>query len=241
MTTNQQSSTNGNNEQLELIELTDLQAEAAMIQPTEGEYTGLRLKEHHPRIYTAIVRLLAVPMGVMAIARLLGVSTKTVAAVRSKEPRAIAIEKKYLADQWFSVAGLALERAHERLLDPEVEEKVKDLLIGAGIGSEKGLLLAGEATTRLEITQIVPEHEDYVKSLKTIEAEATEMDLEGKTLAQKGEARALPAARVEDGKDQGMDEAIKAALGRAEKVRGRADGAEKATEASQEEQEQEGG
>jgi hypothetical protein len=182
---------------MDLLTLTDLQMEAQSLNTTDGAYTGARLQAKHPRLYQSIIRMLGDKMGVRQIARLLGVHTKTVAAVRDHSAHPIATVKKHLSAQLFGVAGMALEMAQERLENLDGKENLRDLMVGAGIAVDKALLLAGEATMRVEFTQAAPGHEDYLATLQTIEAEATETDLEGETGGQKGAPTtrlALPAA-----------------------------------------------
>ena len=157
---------------------------------SEGQYTGVVLHNKHPQIYEAIMRLIASKMGIRAIARLLGVHVKTVMGVRDREPVAIATLKKDLAGKLLGVADLALETAQERLENLDGTETFKDLLIGLGILTDKGLLLSGDATSRVEIVTADPGHDDYLSTLAAIDAEASEMDLGTETPEQKG---ALPA------------------------------------------------
>jgi hypothetical protein len=178
--------------------LAELQAEGDSLGTTLGEYTGLRLKERHPRLHQAVIGLLATDsLGIMTIAKLLHVSPNTVMAIRDSEGVAIDTEKTYQASQNLSLARLTGERIRELLLDPTHKEKLRDLAVTLGILTEKGLLLAGEATSRVAFSDkdAGPGHEDYLDRIKTIEAEAELMDLGGETREQKGAAPALPAHR----------------------------------------------
>lgn len=172
-------------DQLQLIDLETVREDAARLGTTEGEYTGMYLQRHEPRLYGAIIRMLGAGMGIRQIARLTSTGIKTVQAVRNQEPAQIATVKERLSERLMQVAALAAEAAGERLTEESVDASLRDLMISAGIAVEKGMLLGGEATQRVEINDRRPEHEDYLATVKEVEAEVEGTGLPAETSGQK--------------------------------------------------------
>jgi hypothetical protein len=104
------------------------------------EFSGLRLFQRKPRVYAAIVRMLAENLSTSMIARALAVSPSTVEAVRLREGVCQDIERGRLLDLTKSASRLCIERLIE--LTPTMS--ARDAAIAYGITCEKGLLLAGE-------------------------------------------------------------------------------------------------
>lgn len=157
-----------------------------------GEFTGERLFVQDPEKYQFIVSLLAERVGILRIAKLLKVSPGTVTAVRDRESVSIGIEKEGLARLCHQGAVLALEGVIEDLSDPARRKKVstRDKAVTGAVLIDKGQLLSGEATMRMEVVEITaPEHEvfnNYLKSLKDAKT-----GLSGETPTQKDGAGAL--------------------------------------------------
>jgi hypothetical protein len=156
----------------------------------DGEYTAERLFARQPEKYRLVVSLLAERLGILKIARLLKpLHPATVMAVRDREGVAIEIEKKELARLCHHGAHLALEGVVEDMADPARRNKVgaRDKAVIAAVCIDKGQLLSGEATSRLELTEInLSEHDalnDYIAGLRRAQT-----GLEGGNLAQKGAA-----------------------------------------------------
>lgn len=138
-----------------------------------GEFTGERLWDQRPDTYQAIVSLLAEKKGVIWIGRVLKVSPNTVRAVQLREGISIDIEKERLANVAHQGAALAFEAVVENLSDATIRRKtsVKDLALTGAVLVDKGQLLRGEATSRLELHEVrTPDHDDfnaYVAGLKS--------------------------------------------------------------------------
>lgn len=129
-----------------------------------GEFTGERLFAQRPETYQWIVSLLAEHVGVIRIGKLLKVSPNTVRAVQQREGIAIDIEKKRIAELCHQGAALAFEGVIEDLSDPVKRGKIptRDKAVAGAVMVDKGQLLAGEATSRLELHEIkTPDHDDF--------------------------------------------------------------------------------
>lgn len=159
-------------------------------QRVAGVYTAERLFKHKPEIYRAIVALLAEKIGQIRIGGLLGVSPNTVRAVAEREGQSVDMVKKVLSARAMGVASLATEGLEEDLSDPMRRRMIasKDKAIIVGVMVDKGLLLAGEANVRMEISDIKPPDHDaynaYLAGLKNV----TPTRGSGGTAGQKGAA-----------------------------------------------------
>src|SRR5581483_4830238 len=129
-----------------------------------GEFTGERLHQQNPRLYGAVVKLIAASMPIQLIADVLSISPNTVQAVRDRESIPVEREKERLGKRWRFVSELAIEGLAEDLADPVKRAKIpaRDKAIIGGIGTEKSELLLGGVTARLEtIDGSGPSHADY--------------------------------------------------------------------------------
>lgn len=134
-----------------------------------GEFTGERLLTRRPDAYRAVVRMAAEGLSISATARALGVSRNTVAAVREKEGISIEQEKKELLRDVRRAARLSVERAIE--LIPTINS-AKDAAIVAAVMVDKGQLLSGEATSRIEKVEANEDKlREMLASLPVLEAE----------------------------------------------------------------------
>ena len=157
-----------------------------------GEFTAARLFAVRPDAYRTAGILLAEGYGINRIAEILHLHTNTVMAVRDREGVAIEAERERLASRALVAARGAFERVIEDLDDDQKMDKtsVKDKALVAGIMVDKGLLLAGEATQRIEhIHSDKDEFSDFINSLKSVAEDVPAMDLADGAAAQKG----LPA------------------------------------------------
>ena len=113
-----------------------------------GEFTGERLSERKPELYRACVRLLGDGTPYLSIAKLLGISVNTVAAVKRKEKFSIESLKREQSEKYRLAGALAGERAIEMLSDDERAKEIplNQLAIASGIFTEKAELLSGGAT-----------------------------------------------------------------------------------------------
>lgn len=171
---------------------------------SRGEFTGERLYRERPDTYKAVVVLLGQKMGVIRIGQLLGVSPNTVMAVRDREGAAVDIVKEHLARVAMQGATIASEGLTERLQEILANEftrrgldmkALKDLAVIYGILNQNGQLLAGQPTSRTEVVELRPEHDDwnqYIASLGSANPLTGE-----KTGAKRGaplDVEAVPAA-----------------------------------------------
>lgn len=171
-----------------------------------GEYTGERLFQRKPETYRLIVQLLAEGIGQIKIGALLQVSPNTVRAVSAREGHSVDIVKKRLSARCLGVAGLALEGIEEDLSDPLRRRltSTKDKALVVGILTDKGLLMAGEATSRMEISDITkPSHDDFNAYIAGLKSAATRGDGENPGTKGGGSAGSVievPKAGNEGGK-----------------------------------------
>lgn len=175
-------------EQLTLGSSAEMPAERFLELESKGDFTGERLFVQKPEVYQAIIALSAEGIGQIKIGTIMGVSPNTVRAVQRREGVSIDIVKKGLAELCHAGARLALEGINEDLSDRlrRLAISTKDKAIVAGVLVEKGQLLAGEATARVEVTELQkPDHDAfnaYVSNLKSANA----MSLGGGSLGEKG-------------------------------------------------------
>ena len=156
-----------------------------------GEFSGERLLARRPEVYRAICRMSAEGLSMSAMARALGVSRNTVAAVQDREQISIEQHKKELLRNVRTAARLSVERVVE--LVPSINN-AKDAAIVAAVMVDKLQLLSGEATARVERVEVSQDKlAEMLASLPVLEAEV--LPLTGPSDAapeQKGTA-ALPA------------------------------------------------
>ena len=164
------------------------------------EFTGERLWKCHPETYQHIVSMCAERIGVNQIARLLRVSVNTVMSVQRREGVPIEARKRELSELCHSGAALALEGVVEDLADPTRRAKIgtRDKSVVAAVLIDKGQLLAGEATSRLEISHISePDHDSYNRYIDSLRS-AAGTGLAGENRGQKGAAAAAAAGPAVD-------------------------------------------
>jgi len=159
-----------------------------------GEFSGERLLARRPEVYRAICRMSAEGLSMSAMARALGVSRNTVAAVQDREQISIEQHKKELLRNVRTAARLSVERVVE--LVPSINN-AKDAAIVAAVMVDKLQLLSGEATARVERVEVCQDKlSEMLASLPILEAEV--LPLTGPSAdapEQKGPA-ALPGVPV---------------------------------------------
>ena len=137
-----------------------------------GEFTGERLLARRPDAYRAVVRMAAEGLSISATARALGVSRNTIAAVREREGFTIEQDKKELLRDVRRAARLSVERAIE--LIPTINN-AKDAAIVAAVMVDKGQLLSGEATSRIERVEVQEDKlREMLASLPVLDAEVVQ-------------------------------------------------------------------
>ncbi len=188
-----------------------------------GVFTGERLFKRRPDTYKAVVVLLGQGLGVKHIAKLLSVSPATVLAVRDREGASVEAVKEHLAKVANAGATLAGEAIVERLATLRAEfldtKDLKELGVIFGILTEKGQLLAGQPTARVEVSDLKrPEHDDfnaYIRALpqanvSAVVTPATHLDgkISGaKEAGQPGDQAAAPDASPDQARAPGTDAA----------------------------------
>jgi transcriptional regulator with XRE-family HTH domain len=134
-----------------------------------GEFSGERLLARRPEVYRAICRMSAEGLSMSAMARALGVSRNTVAAVQEREQFPIEQQKKELLKNVRTAARLSVERVVE--LVPSINN-AKDAAIVAAVMVDKLQLLSGEATSRVEKVEVNQDKlSEMLASLPVLEAE----------------------------------------------------------------------
>jgi transcriptional regulator with XRE-family HTH domain len=134
-----------------------------------GEFSGERLLARRPEVYRAICRMSAEGLSMSAMARALGVSRNTVAAVQEREGISIEQHKKELLRNVRTAARLSVERVVE--LVPTINN-AKDAAIVAAVMVDKLQLLSGEATSRIEKVEVNQDKlSEMLASLPVLEAE----------------------------------------------------------------------
>jgi hypothetical protein len=171
-----------------------------------GEFSGERLLTRRPEVYRAICRMSAEGLSMSAMARALGVSRNTVAAVQEREGISIEQHKKELLRNVRTAARLSVERVVE--LVPTINN-AKDAAIVAAVMVDKLQLLSGEATARVERVEVSQDKlAEMLASLPVLEAEV--LPLTGPSDAapeQKGTAAlpgVMPAGAGSDSLSEGL-------------------------------------
>jgi hypothetical protein len=171
-----------------------------------GEFSGERLLARRPEVYRAICRMSAEGLSMSAMARALGVSRNTVAAVQEREGISIEQHKKELLRNVRTAARLSVERVVE--LVPTINN-AKDAAIVAAVMVDKLQLLSGEATARVERVEVSQDKlAEMLASLPVLEAEV--LPLTGPSDAapeQKGTAAlpgVMPAGLGSDSLSEGL-------------------------------------
>lgn len=124
-----------------------------------GIYTASRLKEERPQVYQAIIDLSSEGkgrVGVLFIARLLGVSPHMVYAVRQAEGVAIDNARARLGNLAIAGAEMCTEAIIERLPEVVKETPLDKLAVVAGILGQRGQELLGGIRHVIEVRQADP-------------------------------------------------------------------------------------
>ena len=138
-----------------------------------GEFSGERLLARRPEVYRAICCMSAEGLSMSAMARALGVSRNTVAAVQEREGISIEQHKKELLRNVRTAARLSVERVVE--LVPTINN-AKDAAIVAAVMVDKLQLLSGEATSRVEKVEVSQDKlSEMLASLPVLEAEMVQI------------------------------------------------------------------
>jgi hypothetical protein len=116
----------------------------------QWDCTGEYFKKLRPDVYAAVLAALAEPgVSWRSICRAFHVSYHTLASIYEKEQPNLATQKRVI----FSTITRGLRLCAERVEELAPEMSAKDAIIGTGVLTEKMQLLAGEATSRVEVRQ----------------------------------------------------------------------------------------
>ena len=135
-----------------------------------GRFTGERIFSTNPKLYRAIVALLARGVPYREISEICSVSVNTVCAVSQREGVPIETIRERIARIGFDVSMLTVEAMRDMLADPVARAKLtmKDLAVAHGIVTQNAQLLAGGVTARLDYADRAPApgHDDYLAFLR---------------------------------------------------------------------------
>jgi hypothetical protein len=194
----------GNGEQLDLLNsgpLDDagLPARAYELGEVAGRFTGARIFSANPKLYHAMVGLLARGVPYREISEICSVSVNTVCAVSLREGEPIETIRERVGRLGMDVAALTMEAIRDLLADPVSRARLglKDLAIAHGIAVQNAQLLLGGATSRMG-TEEKPaaSHDDYLRFLDGL-VNVTPTGSAAETPTQKGAALPVPGAAIE--------------------------------------------
>lgn len=163
----------GNGAQLDLIELDgdQLPAEAFAQLESRGRITGERLFSGNPRLYHAIIALIARGLPYREIAEVCQVSVNTVCGVAFRENIPVETLRDRIGRLALDVSSLTMEALRDLLSDRDARRRIsaKDLAIIHGIATQNGQLLLGGATARMEQhTATPPSHAAYLEFIQNV-------------------------------------------------------------------------
>ncbi len=152
-----------------------------------GVLTGERVFQLRPDAYRVAVRLLARGMSIRDVAAVVEMSTATVLSIRRREGGSVLAQqaKQDLSSTLAEVATLGAEQVRERLLDGEERIPLDKLMLATAIATDKAMLLAGQATQRVEHVVAEDVDADFARDLErwrerggqVIEAEVVDMGI----------------------------------------------------------------
>lgn len=158
----------GSGRQLDLIDVDEAGVPSSAYAANEGmaRFTAERIFSTNPRIYRAIVNLLARSVPYREISEICGVSVNTVCAVCHREGTPVETIRERIGRLGLDVAQLTLEAIRDLLADPEWRKvaSARDLAIIHGIAFTNAQLALGGATSRPEVVDgsSQPSSQDYL-------------------------------------------------------------------------------
>ena len=154
---------------------------------TNAGFTGMNIPEETAQKIAAL-HLAGVP--VTRIAKELGVSYHTITALVRNRPELLEAARDVTAKNWKTLAALGTAELVDRL--PEMKDQALSVL--AAIATEKSELLAGGATSRIEVVS-APSADEWGEVVEGVIVEsAPAMGNTGQTRAPKAHNRTQPAA-----------------------------------------------
>jgi AcrR family transcriptional regulator len=154
---------------------------------TNAGFTGMNIPEETAQKIAAL-HLAGVP--VTRIAKELGVSYHTITALVRNRPELLEAARDVTAKNWKTLAALGTAELVDRL--PEMKDQALSVL--AAIATEKSELLAGGATSRIEVVS-APSADEWGEVVEGVIVEsAPAMGNTGQTRAPKAHKRTQQAA-----------------------------------------------
>jgi len=143
--------------QLGLLTSAEMPAEVFERLESRGVYTGARLRQQRPELYEQVLALLREGVTPLGIEEALHVEHRTVEAVAAAHSIPIPTAKRRMAERF----RFAADRALDMVARATEAKDAKDYMITAGIANQHWQLLAGEATARVESTEIHVDAKDW--------------------------------------------------------------------------------
>jgi AcrR family transcriptional regulator len=167
---------------------------------TSSGFTGLNIPEDKAQKIAAL-HLAGVP--VTRIAKELGVSYHTITALVRNRPELLEAARDVTAKNWKTLAALGTAELVDRL--PEMKDQALSVL--AAIATEKSELLAGGATSRIEVVS-APSADEWGEVVEGVIVEsAPAMGNTGQTRAPKAHKRTQsPQLQGADGEQPSVSE-----------------------------------
>jgi hypothetical protein len=154
---------------------------------TNAGFTGMNIPEETAQKIAAL-HLAGVP--VTRIAKELGVSYHTITALVRNRPELLEAARDVTAKNWKTLAALGTAELVDRL--PEMKDQALSVL--AAIATEKSELLAGGATSRIEVVS-APSADEWGEVVEGVIVESVPaMGITGQTRAPKAHNRTQTAA-----------------------------------------------
>ena len=143
-----------------------------------GSFTGERIFSGNPKLYRAIVALLARGVPYREISEICSVSVNTVCAVCQREGTPIETIRERIGRLGLDVAALTVEAMRDMLADPVQRAKLslKDLAVAHGIAFTNAQLALGGVTARLDYGDKTPApgHDDYLAYIRNVTGSSAE-------------------------------------------------------------------
>jgi AcrR family transcriptional regulator len=153
---------------------------------TNAGFTGMNIPEETAQKIAAL-HLAGVP--VTRIAKELGVSYHTITALVRNRPELLEAARDVTAKNWKTLAALGTAELVDRL--PEMKDQALSVL--AAIATEKSELLAGGATSRIEVVS-APSADEWGEVVEGVIVESSPaMGITGQTRVPKAHKRTQPA------------------------------------------------
>jgi AcrR family transcriptional regulator len=152
---------------------------------TNAGFTGMNIPEETAQKIAAL-HLAGVP--VTRIAKELGVSYHTITALVRNRPELLEAARDVTAKNWKTLAALGTAELVDRL--PEMKDQALSVL--AAIATEKSELLAGGATSRIEVVS-APSADEWMDVVDGVVIESSSaMGITGQTRAPKAHVSTQP-------------------------------------------------